>query len=161
MTEKTIFQRTLAVLGATILAPAVVAVSGGDVSIANRFDDYVRSGNVVAEQQAADTKKDEAAKNDKKDAYNSNKPNETPQQTETAPVGYADGKPAGTYEVKAGDTYGCIAEKYYGSYDQWQKVYDVNAGWPGFDEYRLEVGAKLQMPAVSNAEILPKTNLCQ
>ena len=76
------------------------------------------------------------------------------------PQGYADTKDAGTYTVKEGDTYGCIAENYYGSYDQWSRVYAANAGWPGFDEYRLDVGAVLQMPTVTQAEALPTTSLC-
>lgn len=42
----------------------------------------------------------------------------------------------------------------------WPQVYAQNGGYPGFEEYHLDVGAKLQMPAVSAAESLPKTSLC-
>ena len=164
MTEMTLFQKTLTALGATILAPlfvAVTGVGGQDMSVHDRLQEYASVAVVEQDKKA----EDEA--NDVKDGESADQTDATKQeQTEEngnvqVPEGYASAKPEGTYVVKEGDTYGCIAEKYYGSYDQWSKVYDLNAGWPGFDEYRLDVGAQLQLPAVGADEVLPKTNLCQ
>jgi nucleoid-associated protein YgaU len=73
----------------------------------------------------------------------------TPAPTKSEPSQQS-AKQATTYTVKDGDTYGCIAEKYYGSYDQWSRIYAANAGYAGYEEYGLAVGAKLQLPALVN-----------
>jgi nucleoid-associated protein YgaU len=72
-------------------------------------------------------------------------------------------KAASTYVVKDGDTYGCIAEKYYGSFEQYQNVMDANwaATTPGYGEYHLDVGAKLTLPAVAASNVLPATSICK
>lgn len=80
---------------------------------------------------------------------------ETPQPTTPAPSSNA--KPAGTYTVQPGDTYGCIAEKYYGSYEYWPLLVQTNTG-VGFEEYRLFVGAVVQLPAVTVTK--PASSLC-
>ncbi len=160
MTETTLFQRTLIALGATIIVPLFVAVTGlggNNQSVQQRLDDYISPAVAPVEDSSSDTDADnnkdkDQAKNEEK---STDKDNSTQQQ-----VGNASTKSAGNYTVKDGDTYGCIAENYYGSYDQWTRVYNANAGWPGFDEYRLDIGAKIQMPAVTATETLPKTNLC-
>lgn len=67
----------------------------------------------------------------------------------------------GFYTVKEGDTYGCIAEKYYGSYEHWPDILNANANYGnGFAEYGLHVGAVLEMPAISSSNLKPKSNLC-
>lgn len=65
------------------------------------------------------------------------------------------------YTVKDGDTYGCIAEKYYGSFEHWVDVVNANpVGNVGFTEYGLHVGAQLVLPAVSTAALKPTSTLC-
>lgn len=168
MTEESLFRTTLITLSATILGPLVVAstnAAGTDDSAGDKLKNYV----AAAQQTTADKKddktadkKDDAEKNDaKSDESAKNEDGKTADNKHAAVPGNATAKKAGSYTVKDGDTYGCIAEEYYGSYDQWTRVYDANAGWPGFNEYDLAVGAKLQMPAVDASQVLPKTNLCQ
>lgn len=169
MDETTLFQRTLIALGATIIGPLFVAttgVGGQGASVNERIQDYVSAAVVTSEQsdEAATDETSDGAEQDGQQGENSENANgeDATRDDEATPTpqGYADAKDAGTYTVKEGDTYGCIAENYYGSYDQWSRVYAANAGWPGFDEYRLDVGAVLQMPAVTQAEALPTTSLC-
>ncbi len=78
------------------------------------------------------------------------------------PLKLGDAKKASDYTVKAGDTYGCIAEKYYGSYEQYSTV--MVANWadttPGYGEYHLDVGAKVRLPAVSGDQLKPITHVC-
>lgn len=175
MREKDLFRNALVTLGATILAPLGVAVSGTNGANNQPLSDALKSYAAVSGQSSNDktnnAKSDDTSKKDDNTGNNTNNEsgsNDTASEnaasqngSQAAPAGYAAAKSAGTYTVKAGDTYGCIAEKYYGSYDQWQKVYDANGMYPGFDEYNLNVGATLQMPAVSATEALPKTDLCQ
>lgn len=164
MNESTLFQRTLIALGATILVPLSVAatgVGGNDMSVQDRLKEYVSVAVAPRDDQSDDTSKDNESKSNENSESDKNGKEESNESQTNQPTGYADAKKSGTYTVKEGDTYGCIAEKYYGSYDQWSRVFDENAGWPGFDEYRLDVGAKLQMPAVDSSQALPKTNLCQ
>jgi len=71
------------------------------------------------------------------------------------------GKSASLYTVKEGDTYGCIAEKYYGSFEHWVDIYNSNARYGrGFSEYHLYVDAVLEMPAISAENLKPQTKLC-
>lgn len=164
MDETTLFQRTLIALGATILGPLFVAttgVGGQGASVNERIQDYVSvavATNDQSDEETTDETSDgqQGENGEQTNGEGGNRENES----EATPDGYAAAKDAGTYTVKEGDTYGCIAETYYGSYDQWSRVYATNAGWPGFDEYRLDVGAVLQMPAVTQAEALPTTSLC-
>ena len=164
MDETTLFQRTLIALGATILGPLFVAttgVGGQGASVNERIQDYVSvavATNDQSDEETTDETSDgqQGENGEQTNGEGGNRENES----EATPDGYAAAKDAGTYTVKEGDTYGCIAENYYGSYDQWSRVYAANAGWPGFDEYRLDVGAVLQMPAVTQAEALPTTSLC-
>lgn len=70
-------------------------------------------------------------------------------------------KSASVYTVKDGDTYGCIAEKYYGSFEHWVDVMNANpTGQVGFSEYGLHVDAKLTLPAIAAANLKPTSNLC-
>lgn len=175
MTERNLFRTALGVLGSTILVPGVVALSGVAVpegkTVGTVVKDYLTSAAKTVDEAkndgaADDTKTDDTAKettngsNDQA-AKSDNASTQNSSKLAESTVALGSVKPAGTYTVKEGDTYGCIAEKYYGSYDQWPKVYSMNAGPVGYDEYYLAVGAKLQMPAVSGAEVLPKTSLCQ
>lgn len=165
MTEETLFRATLMTLGATIVGPLFVAatnIAGTPEGAREQLKSYV-----AAAEQTANEKKDTPDEKDVTDKKMSNEAKTGANQTKTdtpatpaASAQSAGAKTAGSYTVKAGDTYGCIAEKYYGSYDQWTRVYDRNSGWPGFGEYDLAVGATLQMPAISTNEALPKTHLC-
>lgn len=168
MTELALFQRALIVLGATIVGPLFVAatgIGGEGQSVNERIGEYVAVAVADGGDEQAANEQDQPANNDQQNAGDGDTKDQANGQNDTEnaqrPDGYAGTKEAGTYTVKEGDTYGCIAEQYYGSYDQWSRVYELNAGWPGFDEYRLDVGAVLQMPAVSEAEALPATNLCE
>ncbi len=78
-----------------------------------------------------------------------------------APTPVVAAKSASTYTVKDGDTYGCIAEKYYGSYENWTNVVKANPQLEGFSEYRLFVGAVLELPAMSADAVRPASTLCQ
>lgn len=71
-------------------------------------------------------------------------------------------KAASLYTVKEGDTYGCIAEKYYGSYEHWSDIYNANARYGvGYSPDRLFVDAVLELPAISASDLKPASNLCQ
>lgn len=118
----------------------------------------------TAENKAEDKKQDGAES--KKEDQSTKKSDETnssngDNKTNAAPDNSQD-KPAGFYTVKAGDTYGCIAEKYYGSYEHWVDILNANIKYgEGFEETRLFVDAKLEMPAISKANLKPSTKLCQ
>lgn len=88
-------------------------------------------------------------------------PTPTPDQNQPQPTQPSQpqnaAKPASTYVVKEGDTYGCIAEKYYGSYEYWPELVALNQGF-GFEERRLFVGANIQLPAITVTK--PVTSLC-
>lgn len=75
-------------------------------------------------------------------------------------VAKAGDKAATTYEVKEGDTYGCIAEKYYGSFEHWVDVINANPTQTGFTEYGLHVGVKVVLPAITAANTKPASQLC-
>lgn len=178
MTEKNLFSSTMATLGLTIMAPLFVGLSGIGAPANTSANDLVKSY-VAANQQSTTSGNDnKAGNNDNNNANqngqssgdNTNNNDNTTnagnsssgsQPSSTGAAASAGSKSAGTYVVKDGDTYGCIAEKYYGSYDQWPKLYAANAMYPGYEEYHLNVGATMQMPAVDAEHALPKTNLCQ
>lgn len=72
-----------------------------------------------------------------------------------------EGKRASEYVVKEGDTYGCIAEKYYGSYENYTDIMQANpTGETGYGEYELFVGATITLPAVNADNIKPASSLC-
>jgi LysM repeat protein len=87
------------------------------------------------------------------------KTEESKVQTNTPAVPAGD-KAQSVYTVKEGDTYGCIAEKYYGSYEHWTDVVGANPYTEGFTEYELHVGAQIVLPAVSGASLKPASTLC-
>jgi len=78
----------------------------------------------------------------------------------SAPASPGTGKAESVYTVKDGDTYGCIAEKYYGSFEHWVDVINANPGGVGFAEYELHVGARIVLPAVSSTSLKPASTLC-
>lgn len=181
MTEKNLFQTTLTTLGLTVLAPLFVGLTSigapNNMATNDTLKNYIgtaQTTNTVDNKNNNDNNQSNTASNgsDQSNQQNQNNAagennqannaaNSSSNQSNSAAPANAAAKAAGTYVIKDGDTYGCIAEKYYGSYDQWQRVYNANAGYPGFNEYDLAVGATLQMPAVSAAEVLPKTTVCQ
>lgn len=68
-------------------------------------------------------------------------------------------KSTALYAVKEGDTYGCIAESYYGSYEHWPDILNANSNYGnGFSEYGLHVGAILELPAIETLK--PASKLC-
>lgn len=82
----------------------------------------------------------------------------TPTTTTTAD---ATDKAETVYTVKEGDTYGCIAEKYYGSYEHYVDIMAANpVSQYGFSEYQLFVGAQLTLPAISGSHLKPASSLC-
>ncbi len=87
------------------------------------------------------------------------------EQNESEPSSLPDtgsGKAESVYTVKEGDTYGCIAEKYYGSYEHYVDIMAANPIYDlGFGEYSLFVDAKLVLPAIDAANQKPATSLCQ
>lgn len=179
MTEKNIFRSALITLGSTIALPLVVAATGiaapnvsstndlvKDYIAAAHGTDAVQSNNSnsgSSTETKSDTNKSSTSSNNSTDQAQSSDTTSTttPTATDTQAMTTASAKVAGTYTVKAGDTYGCIAENYYGSYEQWPKVYAANSMYPGYEEYYLNVGAAVQLPAISASEVLPQTSLCR
>lgn len=171
MTESLLFKRVSWVLALTVAAPLIVALmSNGRVDINNRLSAYL---NKISVQQASDqdskdktSEPEEGAANstesssDETSASESTAAAEATNSQNAAGLDLASVKPASTHTVEAGDTYGCIAEKYYGSFDQWQLIYNANAGYPGFSEYGLDVGAQLVLPAVDAANVRAQTHIC-
>jgi len=79
----------------------------------------------------------------------------------TAPVAPGVSKAETVYTVKDGDTYGCIAEKYYGSFEHWVDIMNSNpVHTDGFSEYELHVGAQLVLPAITADRLKPASALC-
>ena len=72
-------------------------------------------------------------------------------------------KSASSYVVKDGDTYGCIAEKHYGSFEHYVDIMTANGAGvvPGYSDYQLNVDAPLVLPAIDAANLKPATHLCQ
>ncbi|MBP7760402.1 hypothetical protein KA093_01255 [Candidatus Saccharibacteria bacterium] len=167
MTEKNIFRTALITLGSTIVAPLIVGATGlgltGDLSTNDRVKTYIASAHAqdnVAQSENKDNLLQTSA--DNSTATQSTPSKDEGQKDTPALVPVAVGaKAAGTYTVKAGDTYGCIAENHYGSYEQWPKVYAANSMYPGYEEYRLHVGAVVQLPAITVDEVRPVTDLCK
>ena len=162
MTETTLFKRTLGVLGATIVAPLFVAATGvgnGNVPTKTHVANYINNVATTVKNGSKDAKNSsQSAAQNKTDDTTANTVSGS--QSSANKVENAPAKSAGNYTVKSGDTYGCIAENYYGSYDQWPKIYAANGGYAGYEEYGLDVGAKLTLPTVSASEVTAKTNLC-
>ena len=152
MSDMSLYDRVRLGLIATLLAPLLVMITStgdGETTASDRVASYISQTTLKKVVADKTVKTDDATKSDDRT------------DSEASASGMASPKPAGTYVVKEGDTYGCIAERYYGSYDQWTNVYDLNAGWDGFGEYHLAVGATLQMPAVTSDYLRQKTDLCQ
>lgn len=84
-----------------------------------------------------------------------------PEESTGEQTGNKGDKAETVYTVKEGDTYGCIAEKYYGSFEHFTDVMNVNpVNTVGFTEYGLFVGAKITLPAIKAADLKPASNLC-
>lgn len=65
------------------------------------------------------------------------------------------------YTVKEGDTYGCIAEKYYGSYEHWPDILNANIVYgSGYSEHELHVGAIIELPEILAENLKPSSKLC-
>lgn len=89
-------------------------------------------------------------------------PADTSEQTEPTAVTAEGDKPASVYTVKEGDTYACIAEKYYGSYEHYKEVMASNpVNQTGFGEYQLHVGAQITLPAILASNLKPASSRCQ
>lgn len=89
-----------------------------------------------------------------------NEPTNSDQPAES-PAAAQDSKTETVYTVKQGDTYGCIAEKYYGSYEHYVDIMASNpVRWEGFSERELHVDAKLVLPAIAKENLKPTSSLC-
>lgn len=160
MTQANLFKYVVYGALAALLVPVLVALSNteGANSAANRVAKYLG----IAEQ----TKSGGANKDGVQDNVDGNKITvDNPQSgsSDNNSVGEKTvAKAAGEYVVKAGDTYGCIAENYYGSYEQYPMLMAANGAtkYKGFSERKLHVGAKLVLPAVTASQLKPATNLC-
>jgi nucleoid-associated protein YgaU len=90
-------------------------------------------------------------------------PAATPVPADTAPKpdNTSPSRNAAKYTVKEGDTYGCIAEKYYGSFEHYTDVMSANpVAQEGFSEYGLFVGQVIDLPAVASGQLKPASSLC-
>lgn len=157
MTDTELYTRTRIVLAATLLLPIIVGLFNLSTNDAN-LTKYIKAGTASSLSKPADKKASDKKDEAKKDKDTKTEANTKQKKKATATAGV---KPASTYTVKAGDTYGCIAENYYGSFEQWPLVYGANAGGAGYNEYDLAVGAKVQLPALTAAQVKPATNLCE
>ena len=163
MSDSKLFKYACYVLAATLLVP--VAVYAASMVFGFSGQDpakYIAEGtksvlNQVEKKEAP--KKSDDKKSDKKVSKKSSDKKVVKKSTKKSAV---TGKKASTYTVKSGDTYGCIAEKYYGSLELWPVVYNANiGGGVGYGEYDLHVGAVLVLPAVSASNMTPASNLCK
>lgn len=161
MNESQLFKRTCLVLASTLILPVAVALfaHGGAEEVKKYVDQGTMTSFVGSKDKKSadkDSKKDQKS-TDKKTADKSSDKNSASSAKETE-TGV---KSASTYTVKAGDTYGCIAENYYGSYEQWPTIYNANiGGGVGYGEYDLHVGAVLTLPAVAADQVKPASQLC-
>ncbi len=170
MTQSRLLRIVAIASAASLLLPLIIGLSTGeDGSTANKLAQYLQLSAVRSNQRDGQVKTAEDS-----GVPASNLPGQsvgksqsgTATQGGTAAASAAankQAKAAGEYVVKQGDTYGCIAEKYYGSYEQYSRV--MAANWadtaPGYGEFRLDVGAKVRLPAVSAAQMTPVTNVCK
>jgi nucleoid-associated protein YgaU len=70
-------------------------------------------------------------------------------------------KPETVYTVVEGDTYACIAEKYYGSLEHYVEIMASNPIYNvGFGEYSLHVGAQIVLPAIKASDLKPASSAC-
>lgn len=153
----------------SILVPLAVAVTSGSGGVATKkMQQYLN----IADSSLDDTsslkltevKSDAKAKPAETKAADAAPAAPTPTATVSPAVKpNASAKVASDYVVKDGDTYGCIAEKYYGGFGQYADVMSANSSSavPGYAEYHLDVGAKIQLPAVSAENLSPATSLCK
>lgn len=89
-----------------------------------------------------------------------NNPTKTENNNEATSTQSSD-KKSGLYTVKEGDTYGCIAEAYYGSYEHWTDILNSNIRYgKGYSEHELHVGAVLEMPEITSENLKPTSKLC-
>lgn len=113
---------------------------------------------VISEPSSNDTSTDTTAETPSTTDASTNAPDSTSTST---PAATGEAKAETTYVVKEGDTYGCIAEKYYGSYEHYVDVMAANpTNWDGFSERELHVGATLTLPAVAKENLKPISALC-
>ena len=131
-----------------------------DVATLEKTED--QATNVVVDDKTGATTPDVVVDNGTPTESNAMDSTKTePTTTTTAPATVKAGDKAKTmYTVKDGDTYGCIAEKYYGSYEHWTDVVSANPSSDGFTEYELHVGAQIILPAVTTVNLKPASTLC-
>ena len=146
-----------------VTAIAIIAVSYLAFFRINQGDDSAtsRSANFLGLKTGAKTESD--VSNQKELTIDSNSYSETNNVKDgvQSTTSSATGKVPGFYTVKDGDTYGCIAEANYGSYEHWQDILNVNSGYgQGFGEYQLHVGAVLELPAITAVNLKPASKLC-
>ena len=191
LTQDKLFKMVVYIAGASLLLPLLVSAAGGSDGVNTKLARYLQLSAVTAKATpqvgGTDAEINVPASNLPGQPVKGvkvtpgtpetlSKPAEpaapttpTPSTTNNltpspaAKTNTAGDKAAGEYVVKDGDTYGCIAEKYYGSYGQYQTVMDANFAdsAPGYGEYHLDVGAKVILPAVSGANMTPATSLCK
>lgn len=171
MTESKLFRWVAIACTSSLLLPLIIATTAGnDGKATQKLQQYLKIADSSVKDTAA-VKLTEVKEGDKTPTdpnanqaaptTNSNEPAKQPTTTTQTPAGTA--KPKSEYVVKEGDTYGCIAEKYYGSFEHYTDVMRANAAGvvPGYSEYRLNVGAKLQLPAVAAGDLKPASSLCK
>ena len=116
---------------------------------------------VATEPSGADSSQSEAPAETQTDSQTDQSQPAASEATAT-PAPAAGDKTGTVYTVKEGDTYGCIAEKYYGSYEHYVDIMAANPVRDyGFGEYGLFVDAQLVLPAISAGNLKPATSLCQ
>ena len=166
-------------IGALLVAyNAFIAGNDGEKSASNRLGSYLAIDKTKQESDNADTAvvgtdnensssteqaEQPVAESQQTTESNSQQAQETQQTVTPAPrptAARAD-RAETVYTVKEGDTYGCIAEKYYGSYEHYVEIMAANPVYNlGFGEYSLFVDAKLVLPAISAANLKPASSLC-
>ena len=84
-------------------------------------------------------------------------PTEQPEDSQESAQTTPAGEVPETYTVVSGDTYACIAERFYGNYRVWPEIAALNQG-RGFNERFLYVDAVLTMPELASAQ--QTTSIC-
>jgi len=138
------------------------AVEGAEDIVAGT--DNQPTGSTVVTDDASPATDEAPASTDESPAAT---PAPTPVAEETTPPASVPANSTGDraqtiYTVKEGDTYGCIAEKYYGSFEHYTEIMAANPLYAtGFGEYSLFVEAKLVLPAIASTNLKPASSLCQ
>jgi nucleoid-associated protein YgaU len=151
------------------LAAAGLLLVGYNAFVAEKEADHTASAHIAkylkleqAKTNAADEAVEVATENTPKDeSTTTTDTTESQTPTDTVTMTPPSAKAGSTYTVKEGDTYGCIAEKYYGSFENWTDVFRANPSYTeGFSEYELHVGAELVLPALTSDQVRPASSLC-